>query len=339
MPGILVWTAVAIAATVIIWKDSNLLETSSERLSAHYRLPGIVQGAVVVAIGSSFPELSTVIISASLHGAFDIGVAAIFDPALFNILVIPGLAGLVGHEQLSTNRDLVYKESQFYMIAVAVLTLAFAFAAIYYPVERAPGTVEAEVTRGLALVPLLLYLPYVLVQYHMCSSSIRTRSITRSRRICATWVSRALSGRRSTLARSSTHPAFCGALPWWPRARRCRTPSYRSARHAAGRGITSLANVLGSNVFDLLVCIPVGVLIAGASVINFSVRAPMMGALTAATIALFLMMRTHMFLSRVESALLLGLYLGFVIWISAESFSAINLVPGRPRLNEVTASH
>jgi cation:H+ antiporter len=102
----------------------------------------------------------------------------------------------------------------------------------------------------------------------------------------------------------------------------------RAARN--GRAVTSLANVLGSNIFDLLVCIPAGVLIAGTAVVNYSVTAPMMGVLTVATIALFLMMRTRMVLSRAESWLLLGLYAGFVAWMGAESFALVDWVPGLP---------
>jgi cation:H+ antiporter len=113
--------------------------------------------------------------------------------------------------------------------------------------------------------------------------------------------------------------------------------SIRAAR--AGRGLTSMANVLGSNIFDLLVCIPAGVLVAGAAVINSSVAAPMMGVLTAATIALFLMVRTRMVLSRVESALLRVLYLSFLAWVSAESFAAIDLVPGLPPPSVAGAAH
>ena len=41
---------------------------------------------------------------------------------------------LVGEEQLGTNRDLVYKEDQFYIIAIAVLLLTFPLAAIYNPI-------------------------------------------------------------------------------------------------------------------------------------------------------------------------------------------------------------
>ncbi|MGX0879663.1 cation:H+ antiporter [Roseovarius sp. MBR-154] len=350
MPEILLWTAVAFVATAIIWKGSGLLESSSERLSAYYRLPDIVQGAVVVAIGSSFPELSTVVISATLHGAFDIGVAAIVGSALFNILVIPGLAGLVGREQLSTNRDLVYKESQFYMIAVAVLTLTFSFAVIYYPVDGPPGTIQGEITRSLAVVPLLLYVLYVFVQYqdtldHDAEEDLRDITPLRE------WGQLGLSlviivvGVEG-LVRAAINfgeifdtPGFLWGITVVA-AGTSVPDAFVSVRAAhAGRGVTSLANVLGSNVFDLLVCIPVGVLLAGASVIDFSVGAPMMGVLTVATIALFLMMRTKMVLSRIESIALLGLYLGFVVWISAESFGAIDLVPGLPPAAAGSDSH
>ena len=92
----------------------------------------------------------------------------------------------------------------------------------------------------------------------------------------------------------------------------------------------ALANALGSNVFDLLVCIPVGVLIAGTAVINFTVAVPMMGALTVATLALFLLMRTGMVLSRWESWLLLLLYAAFVAWVGAESFALIDTIPSFP---------
>ncbi|OBX37106.1 hypothetical protein A8U91_01454 [Halomonas elongata] len=88
--------------------------------------------------------------------------------------------------------------------------------------------------------------------------------------------------------------------------------------------------MLGSNTFDLLVCIPAGVLIAGGAMVNFSIAAPMMAALTAATVALFLMMRTRMVLSKPECVVLLALYLGFIVWIGAESFGALDWVPHLP---------
>jgi cation:H+ antiporter len=53
--------------------------------------------------------------------------------------------------------------------------------------------------------------------------------------------------------------------------------------------------------------------------VDDAAAAPMMAALTLATIVLFAMLRTEMALSRTECRLLLVLDLGFVLWIGLET--------------------
>jgi cation:H+ antiporter len=100
--------------------------------------------------------------------------------------------------------------------------------------------------------------------------------------------------------------------------------SVRAARR--GEGVISIANVLGSNIFDLLIAIPIGVLIAGASPINFAIAAPMMGVLTFATIVLFAMLRTKLELTRAESSILLALYAVFIGWMALETFGITHIL-------------
>ncbi|MFD2191716.1 sodium:calcium antiporter [Pistricoccus aurantiacus] len=341
MASILLWTLVAVVATVIIWQGSGLLERSSERLAAYYELPDIVQGAVVVAVGSSFPELSTTVISTLVHGEFELGVAAIVGSALFNILVIPALSGLASMEPLRANRDLVYKEAQFYMIAVAVLTLTFAFAAIYHPVASSGNAIQGEMTRWLALMPVALYGLYLFVQYqdtmdHQAEPDTRKIKPGKEWGILALSLLIIVVGVEG-LVRAAINfgeifntPSFLWGITVVAAGTSIPDAfvSIRAARH--GRGVTSIANVLGSNTFDLLICIPAGVLIAGTAVINFSIAAPMMAVLTAATVALFLMMRTQMILSRRECVALLAIYVFFIVWISLETFDLIDWVPSLP---------
>ena len=97
--------------------------------------------------------------------------------------------------------------------------------------------------------------------------------------------------------------------------------SARAAR--VGNSATSLGNVFGSNTFDLLVALPVGVLIAGEAVFDLGIAAPMMGALTLCTIILFTALRTHMRLSRPEAVLLAVLYAAFVIWMGLIGFGVL----------------
>jgi len=119
--------AVIVAATGLIWVGSGWLESSAEHLATYYGLPAVVQGSIVVAVGSSFPELASVVFTA-LAGVFDMGVGAIVGSAIFNILVIPAVAGVMADGPLDANRTLVYKEAQFYMIAVSTLIVTFALA-------------------------------------------------------------------------------------------------------------------------------------------------------------------------------------------------------------------
>jgi len=345
---LLLYVLVSLVSTAMVWKGSDLLEVASERLAVHYRLPDIVTGAVVVAIGSSFPELSTTVLSTLLHGEFELGVSAIVGSAIFNILVIPGVARLASDQQLESNRDLVYKEAQFYMLSVAVLLITFAFAAIYNPVATPPGddSITGTMTRPLALIPIVMYGLYLFVQWQD-TMDYEPESDVKHIVVYKEWLRLVVS---LALILVAVEGLVRSALFF---GKALGTPSYlwgitvvaagtsvpdafvsvKAARK--GNGITSLANVLGSNIFDLLICIPMGVMLAGTAAINFSVATPMMAILTVATLALFLTMRTQMKISRREAVLLLVLYASFVTWISLESVGVIDTVRSLPPAEEV----
>lgn len=104
--------------------------------------------------------------------------------------------------------------------------------------------------------------------------------------------------------------------------------SVRAAR--SGKGVASIGNVLGSNTFDLLVAIPIGVLIVGDVAVSFSLAAPMMGVLTLATVLLFTVLRTGLQLTTVESYVLLGAYGVFAVWVVAETIGVVNVLAATP---------
>ncbi len=339
--SLLLWTAVAIIATGILWKGSDWLEHSSEGLSIYYELPDIVQGALVVAIGSSFPELATVVLSTILHGEFDLGVAAIVGSAIFNILVIPAAAGLVSKDPLESNRDLVYKEAQFYIISVAVLIITFSFAAIFNPISAKEGIILGEMDRFLALLPLLLYGFYIFIQYQDTMDYVSERDTSNINPL-KEWgmligsLAVILIG-VELLVQSAIKfgeilgtPSFLWGISVVAAGTSIPDAFVSIKKAQKGDPITSMANVLGSNIFDLLVCIPAGVLITGATVINFSVAAPLMGALTLGTLLLFSFLRTDMILDRWESMALIFCYLLFLLWMGLENFGVIDSIPSLP---------
>ena len=322
---------IIVGATVAIWKGSDWLEHTSEQLSKYYGLPMVVQGAIVAAIGSSFPELASVVF-AGLAGSLELGVGAIVGSAIFNVLVIPGVAGVATEDPVESSRALVYKEAQFYMLAVSVLLITFALGVIYYPVsgERLVG----KVTRPLALVPLGMYALYIFIQIQDTNdyeADTDTDDIDVRRQwafllagllVILVAVEQLVHqveaiGFELGLSQFLLGVTIIAGVTSLPDT----LVSVRAARN--GRGVASMANVLGSNTFDLLVAIPVGVMLVGSTPIDFAMAVPMFAALTAATILLFTTLRTDMTLTSRESYALVLAYAVFLGWILAEVSGAI----------------
>lgn len=351
--------------TAVTWWGSGKLEGSSARLARHYRLPAVVQGTLVVAVGSSFPELTTTVLSTLIHGEFQLGMAAIVGSAIFNILVIPALAGLAGKEAEHSLR-LVYRDAQFYLTSVAVLLLTFSFALIYHP-TTGPSDLSGSITRPIALVPLLLYGVYLFLQQQDTTEYRREEHGTGATARTGDGKAGEAGGTAGPRGTPAPDPGSGPARDWALLAVALVTivigvealvrsvlflgdrfgipsflwgvtvvagatslpdalVSYRAARK--GDSAVSLGNVLGSNIFDLLVAIPAGVLVAGATVVDYTVAAPLMAMLTLATIVLFGAMRTGVTLTRLESWVFLGLYGVFLAWAVAESLGRVDLVGG-----------
>lgn len=324
--------ALAVIGTAFIWKGSLWLEHAADRLAAGYGLPRIVQGTIVAAAGSSMPELATVLLATLLHGEFGLGVGAIVGSAVFNILVIPSLAAVLGGS-MTTTRELVYKEALFYMLAVAALLLTFSVAVIYNPGGEG---LQGTVTRPLALFPLGLYMLYLFTQYlDTADHDVEEAADVDFPR---TWLwfglglvliivgVEALVRAAIRLGTLFDTPTFLWGLVVVAAGSSLPDAFVSVAAARADRPTVSLANVLGSNVFDLLVAVPVGILMAGALTVDFEHVVPMMGFLILSTVAFFGVARTDMLLSRGEAWGLLVLYGLFVVWLLLESVGVMNVI-------------
>ncbi|RBI64605.1 sodium:calcium antiporter [halophilic archaeon] len=334
MSSLLVPFVVALISTGVIWKASELLERSAERLSKHYRLPVAVHGAVVVAVGSSFPELSSVVVSTALHGEFSLGLGAIVGSAIFNLLVIPAVSALTS-EKLEATRDIVHKDAQFYIISVLVLFITFALGATYVP----GGTNRVAIlTPTLALLPLATYGVYVFLHYQDTREHASTDHVDVEPRrewtklaVALVFIAVGVEGIvRAALSFGAIldTPSFLWGLTVIAIGTSLPDAfvSVRAARN--DESITSLTNVLGSNTFNLLVAIPVGVLIAGSATINFLVAVPLMGFLGFATLVFVVFTRTHLELTEREAYVFVALYAAFLLWMVLETVGVVETVHG-----------
>ena len=263
-----------------------------------------------------------------------LGVGAIVGSAIFNLLVIPAVSALAS-EELEATRDVVHKDAQFYIISVLVLFLVFALGATYVP----GGTDEAAVlTPALALVPLATYGVYVFLQYqdtrdHAAKPADGINPLREwgllvvALALITVGVEGAVSAALAFGEAFDTPPFLWGLTVI--AAATSLPDTIVSVRAAADDDdVTSLTNVLGSNTFNLLVAIPVGVLLAGSATVDFLVAVPMMAFLAAATLVFIVFTRTQLELSVTEAYALLGLYAVFLGWMVLETVGRLDLVRG-----------
>ncbi|MFB6312195.1 MAG: sodium:calcium antiporter, partial [Salinirussus sp.] len=231
---------------------------------------------------------------------------------------------------------IVYKEAQFYMIAVSAMVVTFALAVIYFPAPGGPD-LAGQIIRPLAVIPLLLYGLYVFIQWQDVSDN-DARDAQQHIAVGREWlrlaaglliiliaVEQLVAGVES-LGHTFGIPEFLAGVTIIAAATSLPDTlvSVRTARD--DRGITSLGNVLGSNTFDLLVAIPLGVLIVGTATVDFAVAVPMLGVLTLATVLLFTFLRTALSITGLEAYTLLGAYALFVAWVVAETIGMTHLI-------------
>lgn len=315
-------------ATAIVWKACNYLEDACHELALYYGLPDSVKGSTVMAISSSFPELVTIILAAGIHGDFELGLATIIGSAVFNILVIPGMSVLFRKGPLKAGRDLIYREAQFYLISVLIIMLTLSLALIYNPLPNTP--MSATLSTSMMLLPLLFYVLYIYIQYQEVSDH-KTDKKDRNIPLLKSWAKLIISMVLVTIAVEvliqmvirlgemfDTPSYFWGATIL---AAATSIPDLFVSVKAAKRKVNaaSLTNAFGSNVFDLLVVLPAGVLVTGTVVFNFPNVLPMLMFLLGATVFFLVIARNGSKLTNNNGKTLLLAYCAFIIWMGFEN--------------------
>jgi cation:H+ antiporter len=326
----LVDTLLVIAGTGLLWWACEHLETASHRLAQLYRLPEIVKGSIVMAVSSSFPEFVTIVLSGWWHGEFELGLATIIGSAIFNILVIPACSALMRHTPLQTDRHLIFRETQFYLISIMLVMLVLSLSVIHNPAPD--NSLHGALTREMALLLPVFYLIYVYIQYQEVREHrpdvepVDVRPLREWLRLLIAML--VVTAGVEILIRTALSLGQLFDTPAWfwgitVLAAATSVPDLFLSLQAARRdiSISSLSNALGSNIFDLLVALPAGALAAGTVVIHYRRIMPTLAFLVFATVVVLVLMRRDFRLDKRDALLLLVLYTGFVVWMALGSFN------------------
>lgn len=321
---LLVWIVLGIAGFGVTWKGANVVESTSQTISDHYGVSQAIQGSLIVAVATSFPELAIIVISVLLLGEFGVGAGALIGTAIFNILVIPGAVALTSGST-ATTRGIVYRDALFYVIAI----LGF-FAVIALGILSTDGPEVATVTPGMGIGLLILYVVYVVLIAEGRADGggaeqEKADAISKQAALFVGGLGVILIGVESMISMTVELAAALAAPPFLISVTVLSILSsfpdllVGVKMGQGGDRKAAMANVFGTNTFNLVGALPIGILLAGGVSISFLTSVPLLLFLFYSTLVVVVAAATDFELTRREGILLIGIYLVFLLWMVSEA--------------------
>lgn len=93
--GLALWIVIFVASIAVLVKSSDYFIISAEKIGTFFGLPAFVIGVIIVAVGTSLPELVSSIVAVA-EGSSEIVVGNVLGSNIANICLVLGVAALVG---------------------------------------------------------------------------------------------------------------------------------------------------------------------------------------------------------------------------------------------------
>ncbi len=302
---------------VLLVVGADALVSGASRIAQRFGIPPLIIGLTIVAIGTSMPEI-TVSTTAALDGNSELALGNVVGSNIFNVLLILGLAAVI--LPLSVHVSLIRQEVPF-MVGLSLLLLVLIL-------DGSLSKLEA----GLLLVLGVAYLLLLLVQARRAARSGQDAEVDLAD--ASGWLARvpasllialgliALVGGAQLLVRGASTIALSLGVSelvvgLTVVAIGTSLPEVAASVAAALRGQRDLAigNVVGSNIFNIALCLGLAGLVAPAGLeapiqlITFDMRV-----MVVVAIVLLPLIITEYTVSRQEGVLLLFWSAVYLIW-------------------------
>lgn len=291
---------------VLLIKGADFFVEASSSIAKTLRVPSIIIGLTIVAFGTSMPELA-VSTTASLAGNNEIAVGNVIGSNIFNLLVVLGACGAIRPFAVQLRWDYAASvgvaATLFFMIvgdhfvsrteAIILLVLFVIFVAMTVRDALINRTEEEEEYKSITPLRCVIYIVGGLAAI-VCGGDLVVE--------CAKEIALAL-GMSQTLV-GLTVVALGTSLPEL-------VTSVVASRK--GENGLALGNVIGSNIFNIL-------MVLGASAAVKPVPVNGLAVVDAACLIVFslitwLLCRSKLRISRMEGLIMLGMYTVYLIYI------------------------
>lgn len=295
-----------IVGFVLLIKGADFFVEASSSIARMMRVPSIIVGLTVVAFGTSAPELA-VSATASFAGNNDIAVANVIGSNIFNLLVVLGTCGVIRPFAVRLRWDFV--------VSISVALILFIMIVRDHFVSRS----DALILLGLFVVFMVLTVRDAIVNRVQASEEGKTLSPL----VSAVYIIGGLTAivwGGDLVVNSASEIALSFGLSQTlvgltVVALGTSLPELVTSIVASRKGENGLAlgNVIGSNIFNILMVLAVSAVVKPIAVNVFAVIDAM--CLLAFSAIVWVLCRSKQQISRLEGAVVLLMYAGYLVYI------------------------
>ena len=318
---------IIIGVVLVIWGADRLTEGASS-LARGMRVPEIVIGLTIVAAGTSAPELFVSLVSA-LKGTSDLAVGNVIGSNVFNNLLIVGCSAAVAPIAVAPNT--VKKDIPFAIVA------SLMFFILCFDDMSSPHLWGNEITRQDGLILLVGFLAFMFYTFRMAINSgelklreeeLGVEPVKEPRDYSHLWRNLAwiviglacLIGGSNLFVDSATYVAHRfgirqSIVGLTIVAGGTSLPELATSVVAAykGRSAIAIGNVIGSNVFNILLIVGVTAVIHPLRIMGITIVDLMVMLISIGLMWLFAI--TKYYVSRREGWLLILSFVAYMGWL------------------------
>ena len=318
---------------VLLIKGADWFVEGSSSVAKLLKVPTIIIGLTVVALGTSLPEAS-VSISSALKGQNALAVSNVVGSNLFNTLVVLGASALI--KPIAVQKNTIEKEIPFSILCtVALLGSLFLGINTGVPADGEVGAAVVETTYTLGWIAgLILTALFAFYMYWQISSALKARKageleeeedvkvMSPLKSILAIVVGAAciifggdfvVDGASAIAAKFGMSETLIGMTIV---ALGTSLPELVTSMVAAKKGESDLAlgNVIGSNIFNIVFILGASTLISPITVGLLAVI-DTVAVIVITVLVLIFAVATKNRISRAEGAVLLACYAGYFVYM------------------------
>lgn len=299
-------------------KGADLFVDGSAALAKIFRVPGLIIGLTIVALGTSAPELA-VSTSAAIQGSNEIALSNVVGSNIFNILCVLGLCAVI--YPVPVDRKILKRDFPISIISTIFVLIATSAASIFTgrfnmsSMEEDVGSVN-RVSGTILFVLFVAYICYLIYdskKHPEKENATKNQPVWKCLMLIVTGLVLIVGGGQAVVYSAKNIARFMGMtetlIGLTIVAVGTSLPELVTSVVAAKKGETGLAvgNVIGSNIFNLMFILGLSALIHPVTVNLASVYD--MAILTVVSVLIFIFSLTNRTIKRTEGIIMLVIYI------------------------------